>query len=262
MNFQEIMAKCFAKIKVLCILCALVTFLASECYSQEAEKELAVKEAQEARESAERRSLELELELRKMRSELDALRSRYAALYVESHQVLRNLREMEADAARLIQRKQSEDSDKADVLEALDLMVRRQLEVRQTLLDFEKCLSSLMEVLQPSEAVRSELWRRLTVLKKAVDDSLVPVPQAIGVGKASASVAQVLSLNAKDEAVTLDKGSLNGVRPGKVWCLTDKGGVVIAKFKTIVCRQDFCTAVLVEGKMSHLSEGSLLSPER
>ena len=251
----------FAKKIVLCILCSLVTFLASECLSQDAENRLVVKEAQEARESAERRSLELELELRKMRGELDALRSRYAALYVESHQVLRNLREMEAEAARLIQKKQSGDSDKADVLEALDLMVRRQLEVRQTLLDFEKCLSSLLEVLQPSDAVKSELERRLAVLKKAVDDSLVPVPQVMGVGGVSATGAQVLSVNRKEETVTLDKGSLNGVRPGKVWCLTDKGGVVLAKLRTIACRQDFCTAVLIEGKMSHLNEGALLSPE-
>ena len=253
------MANRFAKKRVLCILCTLVTFLASECISQELGNRLVVKEAQEARESAERRSLELELELRKMRGELDALRSRYAALYVESHQVLRNLREMEAEAARLIQKKQSGDSDKADVLEALDLMVRRQLEVRQTLLDFEKCLSSLLEVLQPSEAVKSELERRLAVLKKAVDDSLVPVPQITG--SASATGAQVLSVNSKEETVTLDKGSLNGIRPGKVWCLTDKGGVVIAKLRTIACRQDFSTAVLIEGKMGHVIEGALLSLE-
>jgi len=250
-----------SKRKVLCILCALVTLLASECISQEVGNDLAVKEAQEARESAERRSLELELELRKMRSEFDALRSRYAALYVESHQVLRNLREMEAEAARLIQKKQSGDSDKADVLEVLDLLVKRQLQVQQTLLDFEKCLSSLMEVLQPSEAVKSELWRRLAVLKKAVEESLVPIPQAMGMGSASQGDAQVLSVNSKEETVTLDKGSLNGVRPGKVWCLTDKKGVIIAKVKTIACRHDFCSAVLVEGKIGLINEGALLSPE-
>ena len=249
------------KTKTLCILCALVTFLASECISQVGTKDLAVKEAQEARESAERRSLELELELRKMRGELDALRSRYAALYVESHQVLRNLREMEANAARLIQKKQSEDSGKAEVLEALDLMVRRQLEVRQTLLDFEKCLSSLLEVLQPSEAVKSELEQRLAELKKSVEKSLETVPQVIFPEKGGNGTAQVLSVNRKDEMVILDKGTLNGVRPGKVWCLLNKEGVVAAKVRTVACRQNFCAAVLLEGGMNLFNEGMVLSPE-
>ncbi len=251
---------CLQKTRVVCILCALITFLTSECLSQQGDMSMIVKEAREARESAEKRSLELELELRKMRGELDALRSRYAALYVESHQALRNIREMEVNAAHLIQRKQSGDSEKADVLEALDLMVRRQLEVRQTLLEFEKCLSSLMEVMQPSEAVKSELDGRLGKLKKAVDDSLKPVSQVFTPVKGAVE-AQVIAVDRKEEAVTLDKGTLHGVRPGNVWRLLDREGVVIAKVQTIACRSDFCTAVLLQGKMGALVEGSVLSPE-
>ena len=138
---------------------------------------VALREAREARESAEKRILDLELELGKAKKELEKIRSRYADFYLESHAVVERMRQLELQASHLIRRKEDLDGDAlaAQALEALNLAGRRQLEVEDAVQRFEQYLTSVLDVLQPSDALRRELSERTRALQRAVENSLKPL---------------------------------------------------------------------------------------
>lgn len=254
------------------ILCA-HSFLGNNSFSQEhvtggqkkTAEALALDEAKVARESAEKRALELELELDRLRKDYDKLRSRYAELYLDSHAAVEKLRDMELRAAHLLQNKASAVSatGETEAMEALSITLGRQVAVKDALLEYEKYMSTLMDVLQPSAAVKSELESKVSDLKKAVEASLKPLSIVArrGSGGLDAGTCGILALREELQLVIIDRGLLSGVRPGKRWHLTGAGGKVVARLQTVDSRPDISAAVLTDGGMDQLSVGGILSSD-
>ena len=186
-----------------------------------------LREAKVARESAERRALGLELELESLRKEHDKLRSKYVELYLNSQKVTEELLDLELRAANLLQSKGSEKdaSLNSEALQALELVLSRQVELQDVFLDFQDYLKAMLEVLQPSEAVKDGLLKRNKRLADVIADSMKPLSVAAKRDSQGLSAnTAILKVDEELEIVILDKGTLSGVRPGKRWRLPGKEG--------------------------------------
>ncbi|MBR0458946.1 MAG: hypothetical protein IJJ26_06895 [Victivallales bacterium] len=226
---------------------------------------VALQEAQVARASAERRAVALELELEKLQKDYDALRSRYAELYIQSHATVDRLRTVELNAAHLIQKKSELDEKQVaqQALEALNLALSRQVQVYQALDEFEKYITTLLDVLQPSDAIRRETSERTAALKHAVEQSLKPLSVVArrGSERTQDQGATILQVHKELQIAILDKGLLSGIRPGQRWHLTGSDGKVVARLQTVDCRQEFSAAVILNGSLDQMGPGTILMPE-
>ncbi|MBP5637875.1 MAG: hypothetical protein J6X55_00215, partial [Victivallales bacterium] len=197
-------------------------FTAEVCTSDEASA-LALQEARVAREAAERKAVQLEIELEQSRKALDKMRSRYADLYLRSHGLIGSLRQTELQVANLWHNKENSSMDglAVQLLEALDEAGSRQLEVARVLKAYEESLKNLLDVLRPSAAMRSELLEKLENLRETVEKSLRPLTIASGRGGA-VNVRQgcrVLAVDEELDMVILDGVSIGGMTPEYRWCL-------------------------------------------
>ena len=223
-----------------------------------------LREAKVARESAERRVLGLELELESLRKEHDKLRSKYVELYLNSQKVTEDLLNLELRAANLLQSKDGEKnaSLNSEALQALELVLSRQVELQDVFLDFQEYLNAMLEVIQPSQAVKDGLLKRNKRLADVIADSMKPltvVAQRESQGL-SANTA-ILKVDEELEIVILDKGTLSGVRPGKKWRLPGKEGKNEARLVTVDARPEISAAAVVEGNFKALQPGGVLLPD-
>jgi len=240
----------------------MILFSAEVCTSDDANA-VALQEAREAREAAERKAVQLEIELGQSRKALDKMRSRYADLYLRSHGLLGSLRQTELQVANLWHNKDASSLDglAAQLLEALDEAGSRQLDVAKALDEYEGSLKNLLDVLKPSAAMRAELLEKLGRLRETVEKSLRPLTAASGRGSAI-SVRQgcrVLSVDEALEMVILDGGSIGGMTPESRWCLVN-GDKLVAKFIVVDVRLELSAAVLLEGSLADVPVGSVLRP--
>jgi len=248
---------------IVLFLCFLkLAFFAEEATAVVPEKIL-LEEARSARESAEKRVVALNEELERLRQDYAALRGSYAELFLKGSRQLERLKELELRAANLVQGHPASDAEKAmaRAVETLSLLIERQVAVQDTLADFEKYLTTLMDVLRPSAALRSELTERTAALKEAVEKSLQPLAQyARGEQSASGPAScTVISVSKEKQLVFLDCGLAAAVRPGRRWCLCDEAGKVVARLVTVDCRGEYSAAVVVQGDGDRIGVGSLLT---
>lgn len=246
-----------------------VLLIAEVCTSDEA-SDIALQEARLGRETAEKRMVELEIELEQSKKALEQIRSRYASLYLEGHGLVRSLRQTELQIANLWHTRNSNSmGDLAErLIEVLDKAANRQLAVAQTLERYEKSLNTLLDVLQPGQALRQELADRLEELKMAVEKSIQPLIHvsdfryATGENGGRADARKGCRVTAEDAellVVLLDAGSLAGVQPGSIWKLVAEGKVV-ATFQVVDVRSAVSAAVLVSGNLADVPVGSILLP--
>ena len=226
---------------------------------------LALREAKVARESAERRVLGLELELESLRKEHDKLRSRYVELYLTSQKVTEELLNLELRAANLLQSKDGEKASSLnnDALQALELVLRRQVELQDAFTSLQEYLNAIMDMLQPSQAVKEGLEKKSARLSEAIADSIKPLSVVAGREKQALTPnGTILKVDEELEIVILDKGSLTGIRPGKRWRLPGKDGKDEAKLVTVDARPEISAATVVEGSFSALRVGGILLPDK
>lgn len=226
---------------------------------------VALQEAKVARESAEKRIVELELELSKVQQELERVRSRYADFYLESHLTVERLRSLELQASHLL-RHQSELDDQhlaSEALETLQLASTRQLEVYDAVQELEKYLVSILEVLQPSDALRQDVLERTGALNKLVESSLKPLSLVArrGSGGSGRHGCSVLAVNEKLQLIVLDCGFLAGLKAGSTWRLTASDGTLTARLRVVEVRPEISAAVVIQGAMEKLTPGCQLSAE-
>lgn len=246
-------------------LCFLTLVSFAEETTADVPEKILLEEARAARESAEKRVVALNEELAKLRQDYATLRTSYAELFLRSSKQLERLKELELRAANLVQDHPATDAEKAmtRAVETLSLVLARQVVVQDVLADYEKYLATLMDVLRPSAALRSELTERTAALKEAVEKSLQPLAQyARGEQSASGPTScTVLSVSKEKELVFLDCGLAAGVRPGRRWCLCDETGKAVVRLVTVDCRGEFSAAVPVQGDKERIGVGSLLTIE-
>jgi len=235
---------------------------------------LELREAKVARESAENRVLELELEKKKLSAEYAKLRSQYADLYIKTYKAVKRLRELELRAANLIQSgdgalnaaqtdKSTEDADGTgnEVLEALELILSRQVELQDTLREFTACLNATMDIVQPSEAVKAELDKRLEKLRAAVENSTRPLTISSRKDGGTIRSCNILSIDEEHGLVIIDKGTIAGMKPGRKLKLEARDGTSEARLVVVDARAEISAAVMLEGELSSLRPGNILQPE-
>ena len=257
---------------IYCVILMALTFPGNLCLGQnnpdsdvKSNESLELREAKVARESAERRVLGLELELESLRKEHDKLRSKYVELYLNSQKVMEDLLNLELRAANLLQ---SKDDGKAtnlnsEALQALELVLGRQVELQDAFLDFQEYLNATLEVLQPSQAVKDGLVKRNERLSEAIANSLKPL--SVVARKESQSLSAnctILKVDEELEIVILDRGTLSGVRPGKKWRLPGKDGRNEARLVTVDARPEISAASVIEGNFKALQSGLILQPDK
>lgn len=213
---------------------------------------------------AEQRIVELELELSRVREELGRQRAQYAAFYERSHAVLEQMRELELRSAHLLQRKDGEDAAALanQALSALRELGVRQLEVEQSLRDFERYIGTMLDVMQPSDAMRREVSERISALRGVVERSLNPlsIVAGRGGGKSGMTGCGVLAVHDELQLVILDRGFLSGVRTGSEWWQA-RDGKVTMKLRVVDARPEISAAVLVQGSLAEVAIGSQFRAE-
>ena len=233
-----------------------------------------LREAKVARESAENRVLELELEKKKLSADYTKLRSQYADLYIKTYKAVKRLRELELQAANLIQTGEgtpksttsgnpTDDIDGTghEVLEALELILARQVELQDALKEFTSCLNATMDIVQPSEAVKAELDKKLDKLKLAVDNSTRPLSISSKKDGGASVSCSILSIDEEHGLVLIDKGTLTGMQPGRRLKLAARDGTPEARLVVVDSRAEISAAVMLEGELGILGAGNILQPE-
>ena len=226
---------------------------------------VALREAREAREAAERRAVQLELELEQTKKTLARTRSRYADLYLRSHGLLRSLRQTELQVSNLWHNKDDTSMGglTTRLLEAMEAAGGRQLKVVAKLDEFEASLRNVLDVLRPSEAMRREVEGRLRELRGVIELSLGPLSAASGARAGVSDLrrgCRVVATDAGLDVLLLEGGSLQGMAPESRWHLT-VGDRVVAKAVVIDVRLELSAAVLVEGTLTDVPVGSVLLPD-
>ena len=187
-------------LKIQATLCVLLV-LSPLFSSGEPQAPVVLEEMKVAREAAERRAIQLEAEVSRLKKDLDRIRSSYANLYLESHSSIERLRRMELRAAQMLRQKEGGELEKVseEALEALEIAGKSQLAVERSLSEFEQALATILDVLRPSDAMRRQLTSRLQALRGAVEESLKPmsVVAGRGVGETTGQGCGVVAVNEK-----------------------------------------------------------------
>ncbi|MBT3376169.1 MAG: hypothetical protein HN742_07440 [Lentisphaerae bacterium] len=219
---------------------------------------LALKEAQVARQVAEERRAELSATLLRAEVELEQLRERYAELYLESRRQQQDREDLELRAAGLLADRQDISSGRAlsRALNALVTLRDNQLGLGDQLREFGLYLNSVLDVLQPSEALRKEVTERYTKLVRDVDRSAKPLPIVAGRGSEDLgrNTCRVLTVEDELQVVLLDRGSDGGIRHGTLWTFVrDKR--VIARLRVIDVRESISAAIVTDGSFESVGPG-------
>jgi len=259
-------ACCLTELWVLATLLALFS-CRGVCFSQQtvsqfdakaADEPVELTEARAARASAEQRARALELEIERLRGENQALKSRYAGLYLRTYEALERLRKQELAAANLIQGESASGRD--DALEALDSVLSGLARLQEAFAGYRSHVLALAKALQASDAAKAELERRSALVQEALSATSKPLVHASGAGRSGGGTATVLAVDAENALVILDRGRLAGIQPGTLWFISGKDGTVLAKLKTVECRTQCSAAVVTEGDFLLVRKGASLSP--
>lgn len=251
-----------ARVAILCALCLSTSFAIGQDTKPPAgtsvDGALVLKEAQVARRVAEERRAELSATLLRTEVELEQLRERYAELYLESRRQQQDLEDLELRAAGLLADRQGISSGRAlsRTLNALAALRDNQLGLGDQLREFGAYLNSVLDVLQPSEALRQEVTERFTKLVCDVERSVKPPPIVAGRGGEDLGrrTCRVLAVEDELQVVVLDRGSDGGVRHGTFWTFVrDKR--VIARLRVIDVRDSISAAIVVDGSFKSVGPG-------
>lgn len=221
-------------------------------------------EARLALEAAKDRAAQTETALKRAEAELQRLRKRYADLYLENREQKQELEYVELRVAHLL----AERSDIAggetvpDVLRALEQTREAGSRLEATAKDFGVYLVSVLDVLQPSDALRGEIGEHWKAVEAAVRQSLTPLSTVAGRGSGNAATqgCRVLAANDELDIVVLDRGFSDGVRPGTRWKVF-RDAERIAVLRIIETRSRIAAAILEDGKFDDLIPGLTVRPD-
>ncbi len=212
-----------------------------------------------AREAAEKRVVALQASLDKANRDLEQLRSRYAELYLRSQERLQQWEALELQAAHLLVDRQAlaGGDPAAPALHALEDVRQAQVQLVGQVRAFQTYLSSVLDVLEPSETMRREITQRGSELAAAAERALKPLSTVAGRGRRDlvARTCRVLAVHDDLQMVVLDGGMDAGVGRGSQWTAL-KDGVVKARLQVIEVRTDLSAAMVTAGDFRALGVGA------
>jgi chromosome segregation ATPase len=223
-----------------------------------------VQELRLAREAAERRCAELDAALAKAQRELNELRSRYADLYLQSQERSRQMESLELQAAHLLVDRQAlaADDPAAQALHALEDVRQAQVELVSQVRAFQGYLGSVLDVIEPSDAMRREITARCAELVASAERAFKPLSTVAGRGRRDLVVrtCRVLTVNDDLQVAVLDSGQDAGIRRGTQWKVV-KDGTLKARLLVIEVRAGISAATVTEGRLGDLGPGTVVTAE-
>lgn len=226
---------------------------------------LQLKETQVALSAEKERAAQLEQANAKLLKELEQLRSRYADLYLRSQQQRNEQQDLDLRVAHLLTDHRELDAGLAlaRAVRALREAGSTQRDLQTAVEEFGIYLASVLEVLQPSNTLKSQIDSRYQTVLRAVEATKNPLSHLVarrGSDNPADRVCRILTLNDELHVVVLDAGSNAGIRPGANWhVLID--GQRTADLKILETRPDVSAALIIRGNFADIGPGSVVAPE-
>jgi len=217
-----------------------------------------LREAEMARQAAEKRGAELSLVLVRTERELEKERQRYTDLYLKSQEQQSGYDRLQVRIAALL----LDDTNVAPAQALANLVAgldERQAEYQRLAVkvrEFGRYLPTVLDTLQPSQTLRQEVLERYAELTRASNRLEVLPPIVAGRGGETGAPRQcrVLTVNPELGIVVLDAGSAAGMRSGSFWKIVDDGRVM-ARLRVIELRDGLSAATVLEGRVKRLTPG-------
>lgn len=255
------------RISIFCIscLCAVLTCAQEPTVPPVFDVGIQLKETQVALSAEKERTAELEQANAKLQKELEQLRSRYADLYLHSQQQRLEQQDLDLRVAHLLTDHRELDAGQAlaRAVRALREAGSTQRQLQAAVEEFGIYLASVLEVLQPSDTLKSQIESRYQAVRRAAEATKNPLSQVVvrrGSGNPAERVYRILTLNDELHVAVLDAGENDGVRPGANWhVLID--GQSSADLKILETRANVSAALILRGNLSDIGPGSVVAPE-
>lgn len=248
--------------RIVDMLLALCFGFVSVCFA-DGPTEVELREALEARRQSERRCAELEASLAKARDELTALQRRYADLYLASQEQRQELEYLELRAGHLLSSPEEIDSGRtlARILRELARQDENRQELAVKVREFGVYLASVLDVLQPSQALRGEVEERIEQLQEAAEHPVPPLPGVAGRGDGGPAEkrCRVLAVNDELQVIVLDRGFAGGVRPGSRYRIQIDGDREV-RIRALEVRAAITAAVVEDGHWQDVAPGARADP--
>lgn len=217
-----------------------------------------LREAQMARQAAEQRCAELAVQLVRTERDLEKERQRNAELLLQAKRLQETVDQYNLRVAGLLTDQGGADTAQAmaKAVAALETRQSAQQQVSGKVREFKAYLATVLETLQPSEALKKEVLGRYADLTKACDRLELLPPLVAGRGGEARTLKEcrILSVETDLGIVALDVGLDAGVRPGTVWRVFD-GDKPVAKLQVVEVRPTLSAAVVLEGSVHRLAAG-------
>lgn len=216
------------------------------------ETELALQAAQE-------KALDLQSQLVRREKELEQLRATHAQAILDLKTLRDEVAALRLTAANLLVNSDTESTGKTLLTVARDIQELHALqeEVYRLLLDYDRSVSSALDVLQvdaeaPTRKIlrsKMELVQRRWQVATRLTDPTVRETAAV-----MAMATRVLSVNQALGVVVLDAGRNQGALPGSLWMTDSTSGA--ATLQVIEARTSLSAAVVVAGKLQDVEPGA------
>ncbi len=201
----------------------------------------------------------LKQELAAAREELAQLRSRYAEMVMRSETQGASLAQMEMAAANLLRGGQGTDgaAERLQLLEALGEVRRGILQTGTRLRECNDAVTAMMDICQPSAALRQECDRRFQAMKDALAGCLKAV-QTDGAPRAAAeTTCAITQVDAEVQLALVDQGAAAGLRLGsRLKLLGEAAGETTVR--VVALRQEAAVVQMEQGDFKALVPGLLL----
>lgn len=194
--------------------------------------------------------------------EVEALRRRYADLYLEARRLRHELAQLEHSAAHLLEgRTAGTESQAAQRMAALLERSRAdQVALYRSLVELDGFLEAVMDAVLASDATREELRRRMDAVRTRSARLAAPPSAVAGRGGDSAGrEVHVLAVDTDLQVVVLDVGSRDAVPVGSLWRIrgTDNAQCVMRIVET---RERISAALVVQGAAQDIESGLRCEP--
>lgn len=217
-----------------------------------------LREAEMARQAAEKRCAELSLVLVQTERELEKERQRYAEVYLKCQSLEESGDRLQMRVAALLldEVKVAPEQALANLVAGLD---ERQAEFQRLTVkvrEFGRYLPTVLDTLQPSETLRQEIRDRYAELTRASDrlEALPPIVAGRGGEISAPRQCRVLTVNPELGVVVLDAGAASGMRTGSFWKIVEENRV-LARLRIIELRDGLSAASVIEGRVRRLTPG-------
>ncbi len=219
-----------------------------------------LRESELARRAAEQRCIELKAALADAERRTARLRQQNAALQVELSRSRKALTTLRLQAGQLLLDQVPSEKDRLlkEAVESLEQMRVAQADLCRRVEAFQKYLDAVLEVLQPSRALRRQIANRYGLVIQAAKRLENWPSQVAGRGGRSGVLleSRVVAVNDALNLVVLDSGSDAGVRTGATARVLSKSGRVTAELRVVEVRKRLSAAVPVNGKLRDIAPGA------